>query len=197
MPGFKDVHSSHIPGRAICTKIGQCHVWSAGRGAGSARDPGNDGRHSPNDDPLPGADQPVRDCMRAQPWEQSGAGGLSRTPGGCSPACPSPVPPGPPPVPCPAPPIPPGGQGGHHTPALLPHASTILVGGNFPLGRWACLHPRVLGIHSLAPGAGESPVPPDPCCVCGAGTRQLKSAPSQTQGASNGWYRTLGSAGHH
>ena len=70
MPGFKDVHSSHIPGRAICTKIGQCHVWSAGRGGRvSPADPSNDGRHSANDDPLPGAAQPVRDCMRAEPWE--------------------------------------------------------------------------------------------------------------------------------
>ena len=77
MPGFKDVHSSHIPGRAICTKIGQCHVWSAGRGGRvSPADPSNDGRHSANDDPLPGAAQPVRDCMRAEPWEhheQAGA----------------------------------------------------------------------------------------------------------------------------
>ena len=70
MPGFKDVHSSHIPGRAICTKIGQCHVWSAGRGGRvSPADPSNDGRHSANDDPLPGAAQPVRDCMMAEPWE--------------------------------------------------------------------------------------------------------------------------------
>ena len=150
MPGFKDVHSSHIPGRAICTKIGQCHVWSAGRGAGSARDPGNDGRHSPNDDPLPGADQPVRDCMRAQPWEQSGAGGLSRTPGGCSPACPSPVPPGPSPVPSPEPPIPPGGRGSSYT-CSTSSCLHNLGGWELPTGKVGMFTPLSAG-HPL-PGS--------------------------------------------